>query len=216
MEDKAFRREASLSRDRYFGDSYFDRKQMDSLVTQLLTVHNKNVRSILEIGPGNGFVSSFLRSAGYCVTTFDINKSLDPDVVGNVIDIRKFFTEKSFDLILCAEVLEHLPFDYIEDILRQLKSISRKWVIISLPNTIRILIDLQVYFKIPYVKPINIALYQSFPNRGVKWDAHSWEVNYRKENSLRSLLEIFGKYFTVENHFCDRRNRTHHFFELLI
>jgi protein-L-isoaspartate O-methyltransferase len=37
-------------------------------------------KDILEIGLGDGFVSSFLKRAGYDVTTVDINPALEPDI----------------------------------------------------------------------------------------------------------------------------------------
>src|SRR5438874_10919618 len=62
---------------------------------------------VLEIGIGNGTVSSILRARGLDVVTADIDRELRPDVVA---DIRKLpFENGSFDGVLACEILEHIP-----------------------------------------------------------------------------------------------------------
>src|SRR5262249_41533535 len=43
------------------------------------------------------------------------------------------FSDKSFDLVLCCEVLEHLPEEMYRSSLGELKRISRKYVLVSVP-----------------------------------------------------------------------------------
>jgi 2-polyprenyl-3-methyl-5-hydroxy-6-metoxy-1,4-benzoquinol methylase len=65
--------------------------------------------TVLEIGPGDGLVTNQLRRAGLEVTTLDLDPALNPDVVGSASELP--FADRSFDVVVCCEVLEHLPFD---------------------------------------------------------------------------------------------------------
>lgn len=212
-ESAAFDHEANIPRDRYFNDEYFKRKQFDSLVSQILAVYKLEPTSVLEIGLGNGFVSSFLRAAGIQVTTFDINEHLKPDVVGNLVEIDTYFKPDSFDVILCAEVLEHIPFDFFEVILAKFKAISKKYVLITLPRRHRILLDLRTNLKIPFIKPISINIFKRIPDRN-KWDGHQWEIDYTPAFSLENITKAMANYFVVKENYVDEIVRHHQFFIL--
>ena len=209
----AFDHEANIPRDRYFNDEYFKRKQFDSLVSQILAVYKLKPGSVLEIGLGNGFVSSFLRAAGIQITTFDINEDLKPDVVGNLVEIDTYFEPNSFDVILCAEVLEHIPFEFFEVILAKFKTISKKNVLITLPRRHRILLDLRTNLKIPFVKPININIFKRIPDRN-KWDGHQWEIDYSPASSLENITKAMANHFVVKENYVDEIVRHHQFFIL--
>lgn len=73
-------REMSLSRETYFSELYFSEPQLFSMGNQLAAIHQLKPQSIIEIGIGSGFTSSFLKGAGYDITTVDINESLRPDI----------------------------------------------------------------------------------------------------------------------------------------
>jgi len=87
--------------------------------------------TVLEIGPGAGHTTWLLRQWGLNVTTLDYDAAINPDIVG---DITKMPCEsKSYDCILAAEVLEHIPFNEFEKALAELKRVSNGCVIITLP-----------------------------------------------------------------------------------
>lgn len=87
---------------------------------------------ILEIGIGNGTVSDFLRKRKLKIKTFDNDKRLKPDIIGDVRQIK--FAKNSFHIVLCAEVLEHLDFSEFEKILEKLNLITKDFLILSLPE----------------------------------------------------------------------------------
>lgn len=205
--------EASIPIERYFDASYFNRKQFDSLVSQLLTVNSLSPSTILEIGPGNGIVSDILRKSGKKVTTFDINENLRPDVIGNIVEIDKIFEDNSFDLILCAEVLEHLPFEHFEGIVEKFNRITRKNVVITLPRNHHILLDFVCSLKVPFIPYLHSNIFLRLPNRQ-KWSGHHWEMDFAPECSLAKLRAIMSKYFNLKACYVDERNRTHQFFIL--
>jgi hypothetical protein len=213
MGGRSFNEEASLPQERYFATDYFERSQFDAFVSQILTVASLKPKHILEIGPGNGFVSGFFRSAGYKVTTFDINKNLNPDVVGNILEIDRYFEKSSFDLILCAEVLEHLPFEHFESIIQKYSQLTKAHVVITLPRRHRILLDFRMHLKIPFIKALKSNIFYRIPDRN-KWEGHHWEIDYHPNVSLGNIKKVVTKYFSILDCFPDDRVRHHQFFIL--
>ena len=95
-----------------------------------------NLKEILEIGKGNGFVSNYLRNRGMNVITLDMDKRLDPDIVGSVLELP--LPDESFDVVMCCEVLEHLPYEDFRRALAEMFRVSRRHAILSLPDTDRV------------------------------------------------------------------------------
>ena len=73
---------------------------------------------------GDGFVARILRDANVQVTTLDIQADLKPDVLGSVERIP--LPDHSFDISICCQVLEHLPFDQFETCLKELHRVARR------------------------------------------------------------------------------------------
>jgi hypothetical protein len=86
---------------------------------------------VLEVGPGSGHTTWLLKHWGMEVETLDFDASVKPDIVG---DVTKIPCENgSYDCVLAAEVLEHIPFDDFGKALLELKRICHGHVIITLP-----------------------------------------------------------------------------------
>jgi len=86
---------------------------------------------LLEIGPGNGTVSTYLRARGYHVVTLDHDPALSPAVIGDAMTLP--FASESFDGVICCEVLEHLPFEDALDTLQDIHRIIRQVCVVSVP-----------------------------------------------------------------------------------
>ncbi len=94
---------------------------------QIHEVQKTKPKKFLEIGIGDGFVSNYLgKKKKIKVVTFDNDKKLNPDFVGDINFLSKYFPKNSFDTILCAEVLEHLPFSSFKKCLKEMNKISKK------------------------------------------------------------------------------------------
>lgn len=87
--------------------------------------------SVLEIGPGAGHTTWLLRNFGFQTTTLDFDAQLGPDIVGDVTNLP--CEDKSYDCVLCAEVLEHIPFAEFGRALKELWRVSRQSVVLTLP-----------------------------------------------------------------------------------
>ncbi|MCR4693174.1 MAG: class I SAM-dependent methyltransferase, partial [Firmicutes bacterium] len=115
MEKKGPAREQSVSQKAYHSESYLGKKQWDTFLFQIKTIYKElppptNEHSILEIGYGSGFTNVVLKELGYAIESLDINNNLNPTYVGD-ISTKNFHLHKKYDCILCAEVLEHIPFE---------------------------------------------------------------------------------------------------------
>ena len=190
---------------------YIDKPRWISLWHQINEVAATRPTSVLEVGTGNGIVSYTLRLLKIRTTTVDIDARLEPDQVG---DIRKLpFKNGEFDTILCAEVLEHIPFDDFKKALKELYRVCRRYVVVSLPH------DYLTYFwlsikLIPFIptKHFFITLPRNLKH---KFDGqHYWEIG-KKGYSLNRISYLFKRNgFSIEKNYRLTEFPYHRFFVL--
>ncbi|MCR3883218.1 UPF0146 family protein [Methanotrichaceae archaeon M04Ac] len=200
---------AQVPREHYFKD-YDTKERFISYWYQIDEVLRTNPKNVLEIGVGNKTVSNYLKNQGIEVTTVDIDPSLEPDRVGSVTNLRKFFEEGSFDTLLCAEVLEHLPFDCFEVALKEMKYVAKNFVILSLPY---FGIEFMFRFKVPLVKEKKL-LFKIPYYREHRFDGeHYWEIG-KKGYSIKFILKILSKLFVINRYYYIADNPYHMIFAL--
>lgn len=90
-----------------------------------------NAKTVLIIGPGQGLDTQVLRWKKFEVTTFDIDNTFQPDVMGSVHDM-KAFADKQFDVAIASHVLEHLPVGYLDAAMKEMARVAR-YSLIYLP-----------------------------------------------------------------------------------
>jgi len=116
---------AQVDKEHYFRE-YDDKRRIMSYWNQVKEVMNCEPETVLEVGIGNGFVSTYLENKGYSVTTADIAEDLEPDFIEDVRSLSDSFEEDSFDVVLCAEVLEHIPFEEFGKALEEIDKVYKK------------------------------------------------------------------------------------------
>lgn len=192
-----------------YGFSQYDYKnRWISYWHQLNEILDSNPQSVLEIGVGSKVVSNYLKNQGIKVVTLDIDDNLKPDVKASIIKMP--FEDNFFDVVLCAEVLEHLPFEKFEESLKELKRISRKNVVLSLPHFGH---SLKLSFKIPFIKEKKIAVRLAFPIKHKFNGEHYWEIG-KRGYPLAKIKKTLKGHFKIKKEFIPFENQYHHFFIL--
>lgn len=203
----------------YFNDNYFGFPSLSSMCEQIITVKKNNVLNLLEIGKGNGFVSDFLKKAGVEITTLDINPNLKPDICGSATNLEEVLSGKKYDWVLCAEVLEHVPFEMAKEILAQISKVANVGAIITVPRCQRIFLKIQanvVISKIPFFKgkgaDINWLL-SKLGGRDIS-ECHHWEIGHSKETQLAKFKDLLEEDFKIERTWIYKHCPYHQFFVL--
>lgn len=200
----------------YFED-YDDKRMWMSYWYQINEVLETGGKDILVIGVGNKTVSNYLKTLSEYlehkemeITTADLDENLHPDRVCDISDLTKCFDHEFFDTILCAEVLEHLPFEKFEKSLKELRKVTREWVVLSIPYSGR---DFRFSVELPECPRGEITM--KFPNRTEHtcdgW--HHWEVG-KKGFSRKKVTRIIKQNFKISKSFCPPENMYHLFYVL--
>ena len=202
------KKKIQVNKNHYDFSKYVNKERFMSYYYQLKYIYNLNSKNILEIGPGNNFLKNNLKEH-FNIKTLDIDQNLKPDFVGSIDKIP--LKNNSFDLIVCFQVLEHLPFNKFEVALKELKRVSRKDVLISLPYSGE---DIGFQLKIPFLGIFSISKRISKFYKKHKFDGqHYWEIG-KKGYSKSKIIKILKKYFIIKEIKNPYENKYHIFFKL--
>jgi SAM-dependent methyltransferase len=159
--------------DHYFSASYDTKERFISYWHQVDEIIKLRPKKLLEVGVGNGFVSRYLILRGIDVTALDIDCDLKPTITGSILYLP--FANKSFDVISCCEVLEHLPYMDFTLALGELFRVSQQHVIISLPDHTPVY---RMNIELPRIKPIKMLIPHPFPRpKRHEFDGvHHWMI----------------------------------------
>lgn len=200
-----------MSKTQYFQQDYNSPRRWMSYWYQIDEIIQKKPKRILEIGKGSGVVSEYLKKCGFKITTCDFDKSVEPDVI---TDVRKLpFSRNEFDFILCAQVLEHLPFTDFPLALQYIYRSAKKWVLITLPDYS--VFDFFLGIKIiPFIPKIVKTMKIRLPLKHNFDSNHYWEIG-KRGYSLAKIRDIFiGSGFKIIKDYNPEENLFHHFFLL--
>ena len=117
----------------YWTRAYNTKERTCSYWHQVDEILSLGAGTVLEVGPGPGIVTSWLRVAGLTVTTLDREPATRPDLTGSVTAIPA--EDDSFDAVLCSQVLEHMPLETAGRALAEMRRVSRLGAVVSLPDT---------------------------------------------------------------------------------
>lgn len=190
-------------------DGYNNRDRWMSYWQQNEIVLSLKPKRILEIGIGNKTVTNYLKSHGIEVTTLDLNESLKPDIVASIE--RMPVPDESFDAVLAAEILEHLSFDKFEACLKEIRRVTKKYAVISLPDWGW---TFYFIFKTPLLKKFQAMFKISGVLKHKFNGEHCWEIGKRGYplSKIKKEIEISG--FKILKDFITPDSPYHHFFIL--
>jgi len=106
---------------------------------EIINIIPSDVNSLLDVGCGNGFIVNFLKKidkykklVGLDISSVALKSVKTEKVQGSVENIP--FKDKSFDLVMCLEVLEHLSEKNFQKGISELQRVSKKYILITVPN----------------------------------------------------------------------------------
>jgi len=136
---------------KYHSKNPLKRYMVHRLNSQLITLvqqyvreiaKDKNIVKILDVGCGEGFISGLVQAhcknveitgVDYAKEALDIARSLNRDITfieGSIYQIP--FEEKSFDIVLCTEVLEHLQNPV--EAATELQRVAKRYLLVTVPE----------------------------------------------------------------------------------
>jgi len=159
--------------DHYYNIDYDTKERFCSYWHQIQEILLLKPSEVLEIGVGNGFVSKYLKERGINIVTLDIDKRLKPNTAGSILNIP--FQDKSFQVVACYELLEHLPYKYVAKALSEIARVSKQHVILSMPDVNRVY---RIYIHIPKIGEIRkLVPLPRIKKPTHKFDGeHYWEI----------------------------------------
>ena len=176
---------------------------------QVDEVARLRARTVLEIGPGPGIVTGILRGQGVVVTTCDIADDTEADVCASVI--RLPFADGAFDVVICCQVLEHLPFDDSLRALEEIRRVCSVGSVISLPQASRYW---PFTIHVPFMGALKFGVRPPWRLKPHVFDGqHHWEIDKAGYEEAR-ILEQYGRVFTSVRSFRVHENHYHRFFIL--
>jgi ubiquinone/menaquinone biosynthesis C-methylase UbiE len=176
----------------HYGQSYETRRRYLSYWNQLRLIAETDPQELVEVGIGNGFLARQVRASGRKLCTVDFDARLGPDVVASVTALP--LDAGSFDVACCFETLEHLPWSDFVPALRELARVSRRKVLLSLPDVPPyVRLTLAFGIKAPWLHRAFDAF--SFLPRAHRFDGqHHWEIGKRgfSLGAVKQAIESAG------------------------
>lgn len=201
--------EIQVNSSHYDFSTYLPKDRWASYWHQLNEVLLCSPQNLLVIGVGDGIVGKILETRGIAVKTFDYAAELSPDYLGDIRNLTDY-VDNMYDCVLCCQVLEHLPFNALEQCIHQLHHVTGEYCILSLPHlnwSFRILIQ---FFN----KQISKQVVFNRRNVHFPFDGeHYWEIG-AQNSSLAEVENIIDKYFTIIRSYNVREKSYHKFFIL--
>ncbi|MFA6468383.1 MAG: class I SAM-dependent methyltransferase [Bacteroidota bacterium] len=120
-------------------NTYYNSMPEGLVARQLISFVRKHATgSILDLGCATGNYSVMLKNLGYNVKAADINpeyvlRAKERGIEAVVIDGRVPFPDKSFDTVICFEVIEHVVD--LDVVLNEAKRLAKRTVLFTTPNS---------------------------------------------------------------------------------
>lgn len=197
-----------VSSELYRSAKYLTKDRWLNYWYQLEWIRRCTPATILEIGKGSGLLQEVLQRLGMRVDTVDIDPALQPTFVASVTDVPA--ENEAYDLVLCAEVLEHIPFHDVPRALQELHRVSRRWMLITVPHSGYVFSGI---LKLPLLSWIYIGWkLPHFWNRHAFQGEHYWELGKRSWSRRRFVRVIEEAGFIIRRSMIPADDPAHAFY----
>ena len=105
-------------------------------VADLMALLPETIDTVLDVGARDGFIARLLAERSERVTALDLTL---PDIAHERIECVEgdatalTYPDKHFEVVFCAEVLEHIPSTLLEKACSELARVARRSVVIGVP-----------------------------------------------------------------------------------
>jgi hypothetical protein len=165
---------------------------------------------VLVVGKGSGITEGLIKSMSPMkvqIYTLDIDRIVTPDIVGTVTMLP--FRDESFDVTICCQVLEHIPFDRFGSALHELQRVTSNRLVMSLPHGRKFV---KLAFRVSPMQERTLIIKNPF-NRKVNTSRHHcWEIN--RTVTRKQVTNEIRKYFDIEREYLNELNCYHRFYIL--
>lgn len=115
---------------------YHESQKEQDRIADLLSLLPADATSVLDVGARFGYITRKLADRAASVTALDLEQPQVDDprvrcIQGDATALQ--FGDGAFDLVFCAEVLEHIPSPSLEKACTEMARVSRRWVLIGVP-----------------------------------------------------------------------------------
>ncbi|MFB3882368.1 MAG: class I SAM-dependent methyltransferase [Armatimonadota bacterium] len=200
--------------------NYVSRKRMLTFWYQLAEIMQLDVNSVLEIGLGPRVVTGVLKELGKQVKTADIDPALNPDYLVPVQRLTSVIPPDSFDLLLCARVLHHVPLDELDTALEEMSKVSRRYVLLTVPvDELRFYLGASATARpqrwLSFRVPLSLKrLALRAMRRDASRYAQTWKLGCCPGSTLQAFEDRLSKLFTIEKSYAMPEVRNHRLFLL--
>ena len=202
-----------MKKSKYDFNEYVNIDRWINYYYQIKYTMDNNIKNILIFGIGDGLIPTILSKLNKNVTTFDNDKLLNPDILGDIKNIKESIYKK-YDCILCCNLLEHFPFEEFSIYLKNLSEITKKRLIISLPvNGYYVSSKTKILFY-KFRKTLKFKFYikkfwkKDFIKERDGFNEHFWEIN-ASIYSKKKVRNIIKDYFLIEDEFIAEEDPYH-------
>jgi len=200
-----------VSKEHYRGSSYRGKDRWISYWRQLSLVRSFKPVSVLEIGVGDKTVTEAMRKDGVVVTMCDVAPDVEPDVVASVTALP--FEDQSFDVVLAAEILEHIRYEDVAVAVGHIFRVCRKGAVISVPHAGW---TFALEWKLPLLPRMSVCvkLPHFFKTHHFNGE-HYWELGKRGYSRRRLRQIITNAGFVIAESRIHADDPAHVFFRLI-
>lgn len=188
--------------------------RIESITEQLRQICYTGHANILEIGVGKGFLKHCFKLFPQILhTTVDIAEDLSPDYIASVTNMP--FEDNQFDVVVCGQVLEHLPFADFLPSLKEIRRVALHKVILSLPDKTRhfgfaVCLARLGWFRFEWNPPRRKYARRELESEG----QHCWEIGCKGTLARDIVGNIKEAGFKIEKSYRLWEHTWHRFFIL--
>jgi len=180
-------------------NKFIDPNYSDSYLLQIRTIKDLNIKSILEIGPGDGTVGEYLKKLNISYCSIDNSNESKPTILTSLENLDPTPYAKKYECVCAFQMLEHSPYENFVQNIEKMKKMSSKYILISLPYscfgfnfnlTLHKGQNRKVKTTFSHYFPLNLPnrKYRTMYQKEFPWAVHYWEIG-RMGYPLRKVIK---------------------------